>query len=276
MDIAVYFEKINLGNDWFSFKPVSVIRGKYDKIKNLFQTDYGVLCESINGNDPDCEDYFGFETTLEKLKKMFKELDSESTMLSEYFSIFIDRFYVGHYDYSQNKIKTLLLDFDDIQKSVSGNLTTSQSFSVDGSEAEICEDESDAEICFDIDFLKDLRNSKSMEEIHMKLDIIINMVTGQFFEDGENEMSEDNNGDHKDKMSIFKFDKITPYDILEIDEKNYTKQELSNIVIDRINKLKKAGIPVEALISEIDVILDAYNEIIKINGNSKSLRKKYY
>lgn len=276
MDIAVYFEKINLGNDWFSFKPVSVIRGKYDKTKNLFQTDYGVLCESINGNDPDCEDYFGFETTLEKLKKMFKELDSESTMLSEYFSIFIDRFYVGYYDYSQSKIKTLLLDFDDIQKSVSESLNAYQNSSADGSEAEICEDESDAEICFDIDFLKDLRNSKSLEEIHMKLDVIINMATGQFFEDGENEMSEDNNGDHKDKISIFNFHKITPYDILEIDEKNYTKQELLKIVVDMINKIKKVGIPEVALNKEIDVILDAYNEIIKTKGNSKYLRKRYY
>lgn len=267
MDIAIYFEKINLGNDYFLFKPVSVIRGEYDKTKNLFQTDYGILCESIYGNDPDCDDYFGFEITLEELKKIFKGIDSESTILSEYFFICTDRFYIGYYDCSQNKIKTLLLDLDNIQKSESESLNASQNSS---------EDESEAEIYFDMDSLKDLRNSKSLEEIHMKLDIIINAATGQIFENEEDEISEENNEGHQDEMFISNFDKLTPYDILEIDEKTYTEQELLKIVVDMINKIKKIGIPEVALNKEIDVILDAYNEILKTKGNSKYLRKRYY
>ena len=49
MDIAIKYERIDLGQDKYVFKPVSVIRGEYDKDANIFETEFGELCEPIDG-----------------------------------------------------------------------------------------------------------------------------------------------------------------------------------------------------------------------------------
>ena len=83
MDIAVYFEKIDLGEGKYLFKPVNVIRGEYNSNTNIFITDYGVVCESITGNDEEYNDYFGFPTSLKDLEERFGYADTEA-LLSNY------------------------------------------------------------------------------------------------------------------------------------------------------------------------------------------------
>ena len=44
MDIAIKYEKFDLGDDRYLFKAVSIIKGKYCEETETFQTEYGDLC----------------------------------------------------------------------------------------------------------------------------------------------------------------------------------------------------------------------------------------
>lgn len=57
-DIAIYFERIDLGDDKYVFKPINIIRGYYDKKENLFETDYGIVCEPLNSCEESCTTFF--------------------------------------------------------------------------------------------------------------------------------------------------------------------------------------------------------------------------
>lgn len=56
----------------------------------------------------------------------------------------------------------------------------------------------------------------------------------------------------------------TPYTILNIEEKKYTKQELLKIVGERINSIGYSELTKEEKDTETDKVLDAYNEINKL------------
>lgn len=62
---------------------------------------------------------------------------------------------------------------------------------------------------------------------------------------------------------------ITPYDILGIDEKEYSKEQLLNLISRRINYVKSHVKDEVKQQSMIDSILDAYNDII----SSKQIKK---
>lgn len=69
-----------------------------------------------------------------------------------------------------------------------------------------------------------------------------------------------------------RLEKITPFQILRIEEREYTKEELLEIVSKRINFIKKYGINKKGTEKEIDEILSAYNELIKEEKNKKKFR----
>lgn len=62
---------------------------------------------------------------------------------------------------------------------------------------------------------------------------------------------------------------ITPYTILGIEEKEYTKEELLEIVGKKINFIKNHGIDKEEMQRDIDNILDAYNELTKQSSKKR-------
>lgn len=62
---------------------------------------------------------------------------------------------------------------------------------------------------------------------------------------------------------------VTPYSILGIEEKEYTKEELLDIVKQRVNFINKHGINKVKIKKEIDKILDAYNELTKASNKKK-------
>jgi len=65
-----------------------------------------------------------------------------------------------------------------------------------------------------------------------------------------------------------KWQEITPYIILGIEEKEYTKEELLKIINKRIKFIQDHGIDKEQMKNDIDKILDAYNELTK-NSSKK-------
>ena len=65
------------------------------------------------------------------------------------------------------------------------------------------------------------------------------------------------------------WEEITPYTILGIEEKDYTKEELLDIVAKRINFIKAHGINKEEMDKEIDDILGAYNDLTRESHKQK-------
>ncbi len=70
MDIAVKYEKINLGSERYVFKPVCIVKGKYDPDVDVFETEYGELCADIEGNSQYEDNYFGCVIRFDDLKEV--------------------------------------------------------------------------------------------------------------------------------------------------------------------------------------------------------------
>ena len=51
MEIAIRYEKIDLGDDRFVFKPIGIVYGRYDEINGVFVTEYDEKFEAGIGAD---------------------------------------------------------------------------------------------------------------------------------------------------------------------------------------------------------------------------------
>ena len=85
-------------------------------------------------------------------------------------------------------------------------------------------------------------------------------------------------GNNQYKQSVFKSnisrDEVklewdTPYTILGIEEKEYTKEELLDVVGKKINFIKDHEIDKAKINDKIYKVLDAYNEIIKTSSKKR-------
>lgn len=115
MDIAIKFEKFDLGEDKYVFKPICVIKGKYDEETDSFETDYGQICAPIDGDCSYDQDFFGALTTIEELKEEF-DFDNETDILAEYFESWSSFYTLGFFDYVNNKTQILSMPCEEIEK----------------------------------------------------------------------------------------------------------------------------------------------------------------
>ena len=71
--------------------------------------------------------------------------------------------------------------------------------------------------------------------------------------------------------SSFKFEwqEINPYTILGIEEKEYTNDELLEIISKKIKLIQENSTDKEKMKNDIDKILDAYNELTKTNNKKR-------
>ncbi len=68
---------------------------------------------------------------------------------------------------------------------------------------------------------------------------------------------------------VLEWQEINPYTTLSIEEKEYTKEELLEIITKRIKFIQGCGFDKEVSKNHIDQILDAYNELIKKNNKKR-------
>ena len=120
MDIAIQFEKYNLGEDRYLFKPVSVVRGTYDETAKCFITDSGIYCYLINGYEPDADYYFYAPTTIDELKNLYGDDYTEEELIYEYFSAAMENCYIGIYgiDDSDCKIDIVQISYSNLEESI--------------------------------------------------------------------------------------------------------------------------------------------------------------
>lgn len=163
MDIAIKYEKVELGDDKFVFKPVSVIKGEYDEEADLFETEYGELCAPIDGDSKHEESLFGCLTTIEDLIDIYGDMPEED-LLMEFFDASKSEYCLGFYDYLEYKMQILYIPFKQISKSF---MQAPESYEpVDDT----------VKITLDIEDLKKLRDTKNYADInkfYSKLDEII-------------------------------------------------------------------------------------------------------
>lgn len=229
-DIAIYFQKIDLGNNMYIFKPITIIRGEYSEDTNEFLTDYGNVCLDIESSiDAETEDFFGYSTTFEKLKEEYDEDYSEGALLAEYFYYYSEYIYFGYYDIETDKfniskisrfnVEEFFLEEPEVNESVS-----SESLEIDKYELVL-------------NVIKELRELDDMTEVREMIDRLVDFYSKYI---GEPELEsadiKENNINVEEKKEEHKENKL---------KDSHVKPTIS------INKLSKQIISLKELREEV-------------------------
>ena len=231
MDIAIKYERINLGMDKFIFKPVSIIRGEYDKEANIFVTDFGDLCEPIDGENQYEDNYFAHPTTIEELKKVYQTEDEE-TALIEFYDKCSLCYTLGYYDHKNNKIQILNVPCSELERVIYKNEESKEQ------EVEINpEDIEDITISLSIDQLKQLRETKDSKDINSFYNLLDQMLT---FAEGLSKDTKTNVGKESEKYVKPKEKEETKLSLKKQDSIGITLKELRKEVLAVIKGQDKA------------------------------------
>ena len=173
MDVAIKYDKINLGNEKYVFKPVGIIKGKYDEATETFETEYGELCAPIDGDSQFEDNYFGLYISMEDLKKGYEGKNlNEEEMLTEYFDENIMYYCLGQFDYVENKMQVVYIPYESFEEVY------------DTPEEEYEPTEKGVKITFTIEKLKELREIDDIEKIREQFDSIL--LCAKTIEDNNN------------------------------------------------------------------------------------------
>ena len=194
MDIAIHFEKVNLDDEKCFFKPLNVIKGTYNRESNMFTSESGLICYSLDSSAINENDYFYLPTTLDELKKAYGDLESEEVLFTEYLYMCRETFYVGIYNPEwETEVYKIPVAF--LESDKSSEVLTYDNYGYTFNEA----------------YLKSIRDSSSLEEVREKLNNIISIKEHSddnvlFYEVGQGE-KEGNEANYKlDKEESKKFD----------------------------------------------------------------------
>ena len=223
MDIAIRFEKYNLDDSMCIFKPINTIRGMYDAEEDIFVSESGDVLSQINGSSMYETLFFDFPTNIKNLKKLYGSKVSEEALLTNYFDMVLENCYFGFYNDDEeiclSKIPTcdILYKYVDLASGKSNEKPT---------------------ITFDLEYLKKLRDSKTIEEVQKKLDTFLNIT------DGEEKNIDEAFADEKmpaksEKKNKLKLDKMTSK---EFNLAKLRKEVLSKIIAqdEAVNKVTTA------------------------------------
>ena len=164
MDIAIHLEKIKLRDDRFIFKPVGVIKGTYLDDIQVFDADFGIICDSIECGRDDLDDYFDSPTTIEELREQFGDVVPEEELLAEFLEMAVNNLYIGYYDYETGFLKVKKIPYEAFEMEDNFPMIALQE----------SENGEDMLVTLDSMSLKELRDSKSLEEVKKFIDQIIN------------------------------------------------------------------------------------------------------
>lgn len=185
-DIAVYFQKINLGDCRYIFYPIDAIRGKYNAEENNFISEAGLCYENIFGGSPDAEALFGYPTTILRLREKYDDNDSNleiEVLLGEYVREIKEDLYLGYYN-----IELKGLDFKPIPYDGIDNLNEEQEKKLEAKykDTNSIEDNISSipgpKFVFDKNYLINLRNSESLESVRNQIDLILGVANGTVVE----------------------------------------------------------------------------------------------
>lgn len=166
MDIAIRMQKIELGNDRIVFKPIGIIKGTYDKNEQIFYDELDFQYSVIDGTSMYEENYFWAPIYLEDLKEEYESYLSEEEILNEYLSEHINCYYLGYFDEILGKIKTIKIDFDRLEETLSNpkeNTEETIEFDLEKNE----------KFVFDLKSLLSLKDYENIEDVRNFIDQLI-------------------------------------------------------------------------------------------------------
>lgn len=263
MDIAIKYEKFDLGYDKFVFKPVGIMKGTFNEEEKIFEPEYGNFCVPINGESPYEEDYFGCLTTMNVLNETYDGL-SESEILTSYFEECSNNYWLGYFDDNDRKLNVLSITCESIEKMFEANIN-------EKSDEETCTSNNDMRIYFTMNKLKELRNTMTIDELHSKLDQIIEFATmlnkeeveiDSPEEEKETKTKETGNTSKETDLEVYQENskKKTEFSIKRDESKQMNLKELRKAVKDKIKGEDKA--------------VNDVTRAIVINENSKNNKHK--
>ena len=229
MDIAIQFEKIDLDDEKCIFKPVNTIFGLYDKGSQLFITESGLVCYTINTKSSEAHNFFAFPTTIKELHNSYGDDLSTEDLLSMYFYLAGDRSYNGFYN--DNDITVIGVDVYDMEESLLFNGKCKYANFIDPTKRL---DKRDIPRSNDAISVKHAPKAKTKPKYELKWQC------------------------------------MTPYKILGIEEMDYSKEELLKKLSMRIKSIQKKNIENSEKNMIIDGFLEAYSEIMKSQSNNKT------
>ena len=166
MDIAIRMQKIELGNDRIVFKPIGIIKGTYDKDEQIFYDELDFQYSVIDGTSMYEENYFWAPIYLEDLKEEYESYMSEEEILNEYLSEYINCYYLGYFDEILGKIKTIKIDFDRLEETLSNTKeSTEETIEFDL--------EKNERFVFDLKSLLSLKDYENIEDVRNFIDQLI-------------------------------------------------------------------------------------------------------
>lgn len=173
MDIAIQSQMINLENDKMFFKNIGLIKGMYNKERNIFTDEYGKKYYSIEGENPYAENYFCYPNTIDNLKQNYQESTPDNEILTEYLNELMNICFIGYIDTVFGSIKLMEFSLDEIQSVILRNeyglneVEDEETVQIDYSENQ--------RFIFDIKSLIALKNYNSIEEIRNYIDTLMSV-----------------------------------------------------------------------------------------------------
>lgn len=172
MDVAIRYEGIIIGEDKILFKPVGVMRGKYDDKDNVFMDECGCKYCSIDGIDIYARNYFSDPMNFKDLKEIYGDDKRINEILGLYFSEFSEIYYLGYFDDVSGTIKAIEMNFDEIRQTFA---EIDNGLNINGKKESIIgfDLENNESFVFDLKTLKELKEYQTVEEIRAFIDKLL-------------------------------------------------------------------------------------------------------
>lgn len=200
MDVAIRLEGILIGEDKILFKPIGVMRGKYNKQDDYFIDECGCKFCSIDGIDIYAGNYFSDPIGFKDLQVIYGNDKKVSEILSLYFSEYSETYYLGYLDEVSGLIKAVEMNFEEIRQTFA---EMEQGLNVkEKTESTIEFDlENNEKFLFDLKTLKELKEYQTVEEVRSFIDNLI--AAGEYIKDIVNEQKEHQEQEEsKNKLSL--------------------------------------------------------------------------
>ena len=225
MHYAVQLQKIELGEGRVFFKPVNLIKGNYLEYDEVFLDERGFEYWLMKDSTAEYERYFCCPATMEELKKPYGNQLTESEILDEFLSNFLDICFLGYYDEIDEITKVIEVDFNNIY-----NIFKKQDTELEQDHIQF-DPENNEKFIFSLQALKELREYQTVEEVREYIDKLI--AAGEYIREtvenhiknGREELEKQENEENKKTKFALKREESAKFDLAKL-----RKTVLSNIV----------------------------------------------
>ena len=171
MHYAIQLQKIELGEGRVLFRPLNLIKGEFLEHDEVFIDERGFEYWFMKDSLADFEKYFCSPATIEELKKVYGNQLTESEILDEFLSNFLDCCYLGYYDENDLTTKVIEFNFFDIEQQINSMTEfTDEEMETDHIQFD---PENNERFIFSLQALKELREYQTVEEIRNYIDKLI-------------------------------------------------------------------------------------------------------